>query len=99
MDKKEGFIETILSSLPITVTGSPSFVWEQELKETKIDLKLWIKNSNNTPTSKKKEVVQMLTYMQMELEQGYHQFRNREGTSCSNQILTLFSPSRRVLEA
>ena len=48
--------------------GSPSFVWEQKLKATKVALKDWIKNPIKTPTTQRKESTQILENLQMEFE-------------------------------
>ena len=49
-------------------TGSPSFVWEHKLKSTKLALKWWIKKKNNTPSSHQRDSIQLLAYLQMEME-------------------------------
>jgi hypothetical protein len=43
-------------------------VWEHKIKITKNALKEWIKNSNNTPSSHKRETIQQLTNLQMKME-------------------------------
>jgi len=52
----------------ISIKGSPSFVWEQKLKATKIALKDWIKKPTSTPTSHHKFATQKLADLQVELE-------------------------------
>jgi hypothetical protein len=47
---KEGFLEIVHSSWSSLVTGSPRFVWEKRLKETKHALKAWVKKPINTVT-------------------------------------------------
>jgi len=54
---KEGFLETVQSTFSSSVTGSPSFVWEQILKEKKHALKSWFKKPINTPFSLRREIV------------------------------------------
>ena len=61
-------METVLLAWSTPVTRSPSCTWEKKLKETNLDLKDWIKKSNNTPTSHQKETVQLLAYLQLEME-------------------------------
>lgn len=66
---REGFFETVQSAWKIDVSGSPSFVWEQKMKNAKKSLKEWIKKSMNTPTSQRKEAVLQLEEIQFELEE------------------------------
>ena len=51
-----------------SVFGSPSYVWEQKLKATKLALKEWVESSSNSPTTLRKMVVQQLADLQMQLE-------------------------------
>ena len=67
--KKEGLWETVSKSWESPSKGSPSFVWEQNLKLTKWDLKDWIKKDFKTPSSYRKEALQELSSLQMELEE------------------------------
>jgi len=66
--EKEGFLETVNSAWSTPVTGSPSYAWEQKIKTTKHALKEWIKKPNKTPPSHRREIVQQLTDLQMEME-------------------------------
>ena len=61
-------MESVISAWSTSMTGSPSFVWEKKLKAMKIALKYWVRKPNNTPTRHKKEIVQLLENMQLELE-------------------------------
>ena len=83
-----------------SVIWSPSFVWEKKLKATKIALKDWVKKPNNTPTRHKKEIVQLLENMQLELESKEITCSEleKEQASQANSFL-LFSGRRRVFEA
>ena len=65
---KEGFKETVSSAWSTPVRGSPSFVWEQKLKATKVALKDWIKKPVKTPTTQRKESTHILENLQMEFE-------------------------------
>jgi len=49
--EREGFFETVQTACQKEVIGSPSFVWEQKLKNAKYALKDWIKKDLKTPTS------------------------------------------------
>ena len=49
-------------------TGSPSFVWEQKLKITKIALKSWIKTPLTNPTRCREALVQALAELQLSME-------------------------------
>ena len=59
-----------MSAWSSPISRSPSYVWEQKLKATKIALKDWIKNLNNTPSYHIKEIIQQLLDLQMEMERG-----------------------------
>ena len=61
-------METVLEAWSIPMTGSSSFVWEQKLKITKRDLKKWFKEPSNSPISNRKETVQVLVDLQMDME-------------------------------
>ena len=50
------------------VIRSPSYVWEQKLKATKLALKEWVKSPSNYPAALRKVVVQQLVDLQLELE-------------------------------
>ena len=43
-------------------------MWEQKLKATKAALKEWIRNPNKTPTSHRKETIQILENLQVDFE-------------------------------
>jgi hypothetical protein len=43
-------------------------MWEQKLKAIKHALKAWFKQPNNTPSSHRRETVQQLSDLQMEME-------------------------------
>eukprot|EP00253_Pinus_taeda_P029111 PITA_29111 len=51
------------------ILGSPSYVWEQKIKNTKKALKEWIKKVANSPTSQKKEATKQLEELQFGLEE------------------------------
>lgn len=67
--KREGFLETVQTTWKTDVSGSPSFVWEQKMKNTKKALKEWIKKSTNTPTSQRREATNQLEELQLGLEE------------------------------
>jgi hypothetical protein len=48
--------------------GSSSYAWEQKLKATKQDLKDWIKKPSPTPTEQRREVVQSLQTLEIDME-------------------------------
>eukprot|EP00253_Pinus_taeda_P003653 PITA_03653 len=50
------------------VTRSPNYVWEQKLKATKAALKEWVKTPPNTFNTYRKEAVQQLADLQLEME-------------------------------
>ena len=61
-------MQNVIIAWSTSVTGSPSFVWEKKIKDTKIALKYWVKNPTYTPTRHKKETVQLLENLQIDLE-------------------------------
>eukprot|EP00253_Pinus_taeda_P010428 PITA_10428 len=66
--EQEGFMEVVDKDWSIMVTESPSFVWEQKIKETTAALKEWVKTPPNTFTTHRKETVQQLADLQWEME-------------------------------
>jgi len=66
---KDGFLETVQAAWMTEVIGSPSFVWEQKLKNTKKALKDWIKKSMQSPNRQRKEAVIQLEGIQLEMEE------------------------------
>eukprot|EP00253_Pinus_taeda_P020773 PITA_20773 len=65
---KDGFLETVQAAWRIEVYGSPSFVWEQKLKNVKATLKAWIKKSTQSPNRQRKEAVIQLEGIQFDME-------------------------------
>ena len=55
--EREGFDELISHVWSQFIDGSPSYVWEQKMKLTKIALKSWIKSPLQNPTRNKVETV------------------------------------------
>ena len=64
----EGFMNTVSKSWTIPVTWSSSYVWEQKLKNTKFALKEWVKHSITSPSSDRKEALNKLEVIQMDME-------------------------------
>ena len=65
---RDGFMELVVESWAQYVNGSPSFVREQKLKNTKHALKKWVKNSFNSPTTSRLENVIELSEIRLEME-------------------------------
>eukprot|EP00253_Pinus_taeda_P023771 PITA_23771 len=104
---KDGFLETVKAAWSMEVYGSPSFVWEQKLKNVKIALKAWIKKSMQSPNRERKEAVTHLEGIQFDMEDTVpsvteqcraHLSRNHiaEITSSSGQVYKGFA---QILEA
>eukprot|EP00253_Pinus_taeda_P006538 PITA_06538 len=55
--EREGFYETVQTAWRIEISSSPSYVWEQKMKNTKKALKEWINKVTVTPTSQRKDAV------------------------------------------
>ena len=52
----------------LPVVGSPNFVWERKLINTKTTLKDWVKTQKN-PISERREALQKLEKIQLEMEE------------------------------
>eukprot|EP00253_Pinus_taeda_P028366 PITA_28366 len=65
---REGFMDTLNKAWSIHVLRSPSYVWEQNIKATKVALKQWIKNPIDSPTTQQKQSIKQLLDLQMGLE-------------------------------
>ena len=50
------------------VIGSPNYVWERKLKNTKVEMKVWAKLSKENPISKRKEALEKLEKIQLEMQ-------------------------------
>ena len=66
--ERDEFMKVVQTTWSTHITGSPSYVWEHKIKLTKLALKSWIKKHNNTPSSHRKEIVQLLADLQSEKE-------------------------------
>ena len=66
--ERVGFMEMVSQAWSSYVKGSPSFVWEQKMKHTKIALKLWVKTPLPSPTSNRKDRVAELADLQFKME-------------------------------
>eukprot|EP00253_Pinus_taeda_P017122 PITA_17122 len=66
---KDWLLEIVQAAWMTEVIGSPSFVWEQKLKNTKKALKDWIKKSTQSPNRQRKEAVTQLEGIQLEMEE------------------------------
>eukprot|EP00253_Pinus_taeda_P020349 PITA_20349 len=67
--EREGFHDTVQTAWRIEVSGSPSYVWEQKMKNTKKALKEWINKVTITPISQRKDAVNQLEDIQVEMEE------------------------------
>eukprot|EP00253_Pinus_taeda_P013620 PITA_13620 len=67
--EREVFYETVQTAWRIEISSSPSYVWEQKTKNTKKALKEWIKKVTVTPTSQRKDAVNQLEDLQVEMEE------------------------------
>ena len=54
----------------LRVVGSTNFVWERKLKNTKAALKDWVKITQKNPISERKEALEKLEEIQMEMEES-----------------------------
>ena len=61
---------TVFNAWSILVFGSPNFIWERKLKNTKFALKEWIKQSLHSPFSVRKQALENLAAIQLEMEES-----------------------------
>ena len=61
-------MDTVSQAWTHYVDGSPSFVWEQKLKQTKNALKKWIKTPLPSPSTNRNERVAKLSALQFGME-------------------------------
>ena len=54
----------------LPVFGSLNYVWERKLKNTKATLKEWVKNSHKNPISERKDALEKLEEIQLEIEES-----------------------------
>ena len=66
---RDGFMRTVILAWEIPVAGSPNYVWERKLINTKAALKNWVKLTQKKPTSERKEALQNLEKIQLEMEE------------------------------
>ena len=53
----------------LPIVGSPNFFWERKLINTKTTLKDWVKHSQKNPISERREALQNLEKIQLEMEE------------------------------
>lgn len=66
--ERESFMETVKESWAKLISGSPCYVSEQNLKAVKQALREWIKKPASKKTSQRKEIVQTMEDIQVEME-------------------------------
>eukprot|EP00253_Pinus_taeda_P009219 PITA_09219 len=67
----DGFMDIVQATWRMDVNGSPSYVWEQKLKNVKSALKVWIKKSIQSPNRQWKEAISQLEGIQFEMENTF----------------------------
>ena len=65
----DGFLRTVTMAWDIPVVGSPNFVWERKLINTKTALKDWVKHTQKNPTIERREALQNWEKIQLEMEE------------------------------
>ena len=68
--ERVGFLDIVHLAWSHYVVGSPNFIWEKKLNNTKIALKNWIKQPQKTPSSNRIEKVSKLAEFQFEMEEN-----------------------------
>ena len=58
-------MSTVSMAWDIPVVGSPNYVWERKLKNTKAALKDWVKLCKKNPISERKEALEKWEEIQM----------------------------------
>jgi hypothetical protein len=91
----ENFQSLVLRSWNLSVSGSPFFVWEEKLRNLKLNLKLWAKHLGTPMEEKKKiqetlerhqavmeevQVTQELLNQESEMQRKYHKICREEET-------------------
>ena len=64
---REGFMDIVSNAWSIQVIGSPNFMWERKLKNTKLALKAWIKSLPST-LSVRNQYLENLAAIQLDME-------------------------------
>ena len=67
---RDGFMSIVTIAWDLLVVGSPNFVWERKLKNIKVALKDWVKLTQKNPISERKEALEKLEEIQMEIEES-----------------------------
>ena len=67
---RDGFLATVINAWNILVIGSPNFMWERKLKNTKSVLKDWIKKSLQYSTGNRIQALARLEEIQLEMEES-----------------------------
>ena len=67
--ERDGFQDIVSQAWSQYVFGSPCSIWEHKLKNTKFDLKNWVKKPLNIPTISRKERVLELSEVQLGMEE------------------------------
>ena len=67
---RDGFMSIISKAWDLLIFGLPNFVWERKLKNTKVVLKEWIKHSYKNPINERKEALENLEEIQLEMEES-----------------------------
>ena len=62
-------MSTVTLAWETPVIGSPNYVWERKLINTKAALKNWVKLTQKNPTSERKEALLNLEKIQLEMEE------------------------------
>jgi hypothetical protein len=65
----EDFLNLVLRSWNSSITRSPFFVWEEKLRNLKLNLKFWAKNLG-TPMEEKKKIQETLERHQVVMEEA-----------------------------
>ena len=66
--EQDGFMNIVAMAWELPVVGSPNFIWEWRLKNTKVALKAWAKSHKN-PISEKIVALAALEKIQLEMEE------------------------------
>jgi exonuclease III len=67
--RHEDFLNLVLRTWNISITGSPFFVWEEKLRNLKINLKMWAKN-HGSPMDERKRIQETLERHQVVMEEA-----------------------------
>ena len=69
--ESNGAINVIKKAWGTFILGSPSYIWEQNLKKFKLELKKWLALNSQNPGKEKIELIKNLETLQDKMDEEY----------------------------